>query len=154
MSEYQLTHKDAEDNPERYQILSNGAIYDHEIKRIAGCPNAGTTGIKTQAQARELSNIRWEKRRKAWVDGMTEAKEGYTSEYDAVKDAAINITLMATDKQNRHTVNAVDKMMRYAELAPDIRSGKNGDTNIQLNVTGNDAVRELLGVLRDSREEE
>ena len=77
MDEVELPAKDTQtralppeySDPERYRVLSNGAIYDMQTKRIAANPGGGTTAI-THASASHLHTLWAAKKRRAQLRGL------------------------------------------------------------------------------------
>jgi hypothetical protein len=147
-----LTQDIIEANPERYRVLPNGAVYDLAIKRIVKAPE---NQAFTQAQAKEMSALRWEKARQAAAAGMAERAASIrdmspssVTEYDAVALMASNLVDIATTKKDRAAVEAFRAVSQAAGLVPDKQSG-GGDASpaLQINVSG-DALARLLQLMQ------
>ena len=57
------------DDPTRYRVLSNGAIFDNDIKRIVANPGGGTKAI-TKANSSELRSLWKAQKARAKLRGM------------------------------------------------------------------------------------
>ena len=141
-----VTYEDVEREPERYQLLSNGAIYDHDIKKIAGCPGGGTNAI-TQANSREMSNKRWADAAEDIQIGITRAS-GKPSIRLAVQEIGVKLWDVIENGQGRDKVAAAKTAMQLGDLSQDRRSQSQdaGPINVQV-AMGADAIAQLVGVL-------
>jgi hypothetical protein len=147
-----LTQEMIEADPERYQVLPNGAIYDHAIKRIVKAPAINTIN---RENARELINLRWQRAREAAAAGMTEAAASIAgvspsnvTEYDAYSMMTGNLARMAMQNNDRSAVEAFRAVSQAAGLVPDKQSGGGGDAPaLQINVSG-DALARLLQLMQ------
>ena len=61
MTDNPITHQVAEQNPDKYKVLSNGAVYSYDDGRIVANPGGGTHAI-TQANSNELRKT-WERQK-------------------------------------------------------------------------------------------
>ena len=151
MSDNPLTYEIAEQNPERYQILKNGAIYDHSVGHIKAIPGGGYKAI-TKANSSEL--------RKSWEDqkikaaiaaqtGMTMAV-GSDNQFDAWSRVNEEQTKLAIDTSKGQTsTKAAEFVGKAAGFLSDRRSNQDNpaQTNVQINL-GLDVIERLEGILR------
>ena len=141
-----VTYEDVEREPEKYRVLKNGAIYDLEAGKIAGCPGGGTNAI-TQANSREYQNKRWSDAAEDIQIGMTRAS-GKPSIRLAVQEIGVKLWDVIENGQGRDKVAAAKTAMQLGDLSQDRRSQSQdpGQTNVQINM-GADAIAQLVGVL-------
>lgn len=145
-----VTHEQAAADPERYQVLANGAIYDHEVKRIAGCPEGGTTAI-TQANSSELRKT-WERQK---AEAQLAAQAGMalgTINGSALETWAMIVfeqTGLAKDTEaGRASTKAAEFVGRAAGYLVNNRqqSGQNTQ-NIQVNVYNSEISRKIIDIM-------
>ena len=146
-----VNYEDAERDPERYQILSNGAIYDHEIKKIAGCPGAGTNAI-TQATARDFNKTWEEQKLQATIAAQEGARVAVGSDTQFAAWSVIvggQASLALDTGKGQTSTKAAEFVGKAAGFLSDRRSTQQdgGPTNVQVNI-GNEVVEQLLGILR------
>ena len=73
-----VTHEQAMAEPDRYTILSNGAIKDNETGYFVGNPGGGKTAL-TRAHASLLSTQRWKAAREKFASGLVAGTPGLSA---------------------------------------------------------------------------
>lgn len=143
-----LTQAMIDADPERYQVLPNGAIYDHAVKRIVKAPENNTIN---KENAREMINLRWERAREAAAAGMIEAtadirkvSPSNVTEFDAFALMTKNLTNIAATKSDRAAVEAFRAVSQASGLVPDrAERGASDAPALQVNISGK-ALQDLL----------
>ena len=115
-----VNYEDATKDPERYQLLSNGAIYDHKVKHIMGNPGGGSTAIN-KANASALSKKRWADAAEDIQIGITRASGKPTIRL-AVQEIGVQLWGVIENGQGRDKVAAAKTAMQLGDLAQDRRS--------------------------------
>ena len=140
-----ITHKQAQEAPERYRILSNGAIYDMQDKRIRGNPGGGETAI-TQASASEMSKLRVARAREAFVTGLIEGTGVRPQDGDARAWQEVG-------KKAGELIQAAKSPRGFSDLAKFVGQagaymGDNGSNSGQ--DTSNEEIKDALVALLDA----
>ena len=147
-----ITHEEAAQDPERYQILANGAIYDHDSKNIQGNPGGGSTAI-TQARSSVLHKIRHEQAAEDIRKGMVQAS-GKKNTSTAVQYIGEQLMDVVKDGQGRDVVSASKTLMQLGDLTPDYRQGAPpGTQNTQINVYGDEISKEIMTIMAQTDSE-
>ena len=66
----ELTSEMIAAQPERYQVLANGAVYDHGVKHIVKAPPAELQTFTNQENARQAITSRWVAAQEAAITGL------------------------------------------------------------------------------------
>ena len=145
-----VTYKDVEREPERYQLLSNGAIYDHKVKHIMGNPGGGTTAI-TKATTSAMRKTWEEQKLKAAFAAQEGARVALEKDTELEAWAAIvggQASLAVATGQGQTSTKAAEFVGKAAGFLSDRRSQQQdtGQTNVQI-AMGADAIAQLVGVL-------
>lgn len=140
----------AEEDPERYQILKNGSIYDHSIKKIVKAPTVPNFTDHKQAQAAALS--RHQAAQEAAITGLSRV-----STSKSALDAWANIVesqaklAMDTDK-GRSSTEAARFTGQTTGFLPDRRTNQDentGQTTLSLSIP-TDSLLLLVDRLRQT----
>jgi hypothetical protein len=147
-----LTQAMIDADPERYQVLPNGAVYDHAVKKIVKAPE---NQVLNQAQASALANLRWQRAREAAAAGLAGAvadvrkvSPSNVTEYDAYAQMTQNLARMAMTNNDRSAVEAYRAVSQAAGLVQE--RGQQGSSDapaLQINVSG-DALARLLQLMQ------
>ena len=114
MDDVELPAKDAQtrtlppeySDPERYRVLSNGAIFDNEIKRIVAMPGGGKTAI-TKATSGELRSLWKAQKARAKLRGMVRGVKDANGEPIDVSDIDDELILQANSAAEALTAHMV-----------------------------------------------
>ena len=123
MDEVELPAKDTQtrtlppeySDPERYRVLSNGAIYDMQIKRIVSTPGGGTTAI-TQASAGELRALWKAKKARSRLRGLVRGVMDANGKQVDVSDIDDELVVQASDALEAMTAHFVRTFMGSKNL--------------------------------------
>ena len=93
-------------DPVRYRVLSNGAIFDNEIKRIVAIPGGGTKAI-TKATSSELRSLWKAQKARAKLRGMVRGVKDANGEPIDVSDIDDELILQANSAAEALTAHMV-----------------------------------------------
>ena len=146
-----ITHEQARADPDKYRILSNGAIFDKTVNHIVGNPGGGTKGI-TQLNSSAMHKKRQDKR----LEGQLAAERGMGKAVltgcalDAWEDIIHARAVVALDTGSGMVGNRATEIVgRAVGYLADSRSQQDGagQTNVQVNI-GSDVLDRLEDILR------
>lgn len=120
--------------PTNTRVLDNGAVFDTERRVII----KGASMDKAQASA--LANIRWDRARAAWAQGMSDVSK---SPMSAIRDIAKAQTSLAMDdSKGRASTEAAKLVLKVGQYVPD-------DTNTGNSPTSNPFAGDNAGKVLD-----
>ena len=100
---------------ERYRVLSNGAIYDMQIKRIVSTPGGGKYAI-TQANAGALRSLWKAQKARAKLRGMVRGVKDANGEPIDVSDIDDELIMQANSAAEALTAHMVRTFMQSKNL--------------------------------------
>lgn len=102
------------------KVLSNGAVYDLDAKRIVSNPGGGSAGITSQVQASAMARLRWERAQKAAIQGVGRASlSNKGSALAAWADINANMAGYAMTERSIGAVKAAEFVGKATGFTPD-----------------------------------